>query len=96
MARKERFSVGQIKTIIAKLDAEFPPLTPEEIQANKVSEKRRAADRKKREDVAILCSEAQTLKDRGMTLQQIAEVLRGEGTGDAMPAPRRHLLNMQR
>ncbi len=95
MARKERFTVGQIKTILAKLDAEFPQLTPEEIQANKVSEKRKAADRKKREDVALLCSEVQTLKGRGMTLQQIAEVLRGEGTGDATPAPRRHLRNTQ-
>ncbi|MDA0559686.1 hypothetical protein [Burkholderia pseudomallei] len=96
MARKERFTVGQIKTIIAKLDAEFPPLTPEEIQANKVSEKRRAADRKRREDVAILCSEVQTLKGRGMTLQQIAEVLRGESTGDATLAPRRHPRSTQR
>ncbi|MCL1618480.1 hypothetical protein [Ralstonia pseudosolanacearum] len=96
MARKERFTVGQIKAILAKLDDEFPPLTPEEIQANKVSDKRRAADRKKREDVAILCAEVDTLRDRGMTLQQIAEVLRGERKADATPTLGQHLRNTNR
>lgn len=96
MARKERFTVGQTKTILAKLDDEFPPLTPEEIQANKVSEKRKTADRKKREEVATVRAEVQTLKGGGMTLQQIAEVLRGESTGDDTPAPRRHLRDTQR
>lgn len=96
MARKEGFTVGQIKAILAKLDDEFPPLTLEEIQANKVSDKRKAADRKKRADVAILCAEVDTLKGRGMTLQQIAEVLRGERMGDATPTLRRHLRHTNR
>lgn len=39
MPGKERYTVGQIKTLIARLESEYPPLTPEEIQANRVSEK---------------------------------------------------------
>ncbi|OOX23178.1 hypothetical protein Xazr_21015 [Xanthomonas campestris pv. azadirachtae] len=77
--------------MLADLDAEFPPLTREEIEANKVSEKRSAADRKKREDVAFLRAAVETLKARGMSIQQIADMLRGERLDEATPTLRRHL-----
>ncbi|MCA7961135.1 hypothetical protein LGM14_26945 [Burkholderia multivorans] len=91
MTNEKRFTIGQVKGMLAELDAEFPPLVSEQIEANKVSEKRRAADRKKREDVAFLRAEVETLKARGMTIQQIADVLRGERLDEATPTLRRHL-----
>ncbi|AZR29185.1 hypothetical protein NX80_023030 (plasmid) [Xanthomonas vasicola pv. arecae] len=91
MTKEKRLTVGHVKAMLADLDAEFPPLTREEIEANKVSEKRSAADRKKREDVAFLRAEVETLKARGMSIQQIADVLRGERLDEATPTLRRHL-----
>ncbi|MBE0317751.1 MULTISPECIES: hypothetical protein [Pseudomonadota] len=91
MTKEKRLTVGHVKAMLADLDAEFPPLTREEIKANKVSEKRNAADRKKREDVAFLRAEVETLKARGMSIQQIADVLRGERLDEATPTLRRHL-----
>lgn len=91
MTKEKRLTVGHVKAMLADLDAEFPPLTREEIKANKVSEKRNAADRKKREDVAFLRAEVETLKARGMAIQQIADVLRGERLDEATPTLRRHL-----
>ena len=91
MTKEKRLTVGPVKAMLADLDAEFPPLTREEIKANKVSEKRNAADRKKREDVAFLRAEVETLKARGMSIQQIADVLRGERLDEATPTLRRHL-----
>uniref|UniRef100_UPI003C7D61F7 hypothetical protein n=1 Tax=Burkholderia pseudomallei TaxID=28450 RepID=UPI003C7D61F7 len=82
---------GQVKTFLARLDAEFPPLSREEIEANKVSEKRRAADNKRREDVAILRAEMETLKQRGVSIHQIADMLRGERFDEATPTLRKHL-----
>lgn len=91
MTKEKRLTVGHVKAMLADLDAEFSPLTREEIEANKVSEKRSAADRKKREDVAFLRAEVETLKARGMSIQQIADVLRGERLDEATPTLRRHL-----
>ncbi|OXJ06755.1 hypothetical protein [Burkholderia sp. HI2500] len=96
MTNEKRFTVGQVKAMLAELDAEFPPLTREEIDANKVSEKRRAADRKKRESVAILRTELETLKARGMTMERIDEVLRGERLDEATPTLRKYLLETRR
>ncbi|HIE1651593.1 TPA: hypothetical protein ACXJGC_002848 [Burkholderia cenocepacia] len=96
MTNEKRFTVGQVKAMLADLDAEFPPLTREEIDANKVSEKRRAADRKKRESVAILRAELETLKARGMTMERIDEVLRGERLDEATPTLRKYLLETRR
>ncbi|HHX4060122.1 TPA: hypothetical protein ACU967_007657 [Burkholderia contaminans] len=91
MTNEKRLTVGHVKAMLVDLDAEFPPLTREEIEANKVSKKRSAADRKKREDVALLRAEVDTLKARGMSIQQIADVLRGERLDEATPTLRRHL-----
>ncbi|MFA0924680.1 hypothetical protein [Xanthomonas fragariae] len=91
MTNEKRLTVGQIKEMLADLDAEFPPLTCEEIEANKVGEKRSAVDRKKREDVALLRAELETLKARGMSIRLIADVLRGEHLDEATPTLRKHL-----
>lgn len=82
--------------MLAELDAEFPALTSEQIEANKVSEKRRAADRKKREGVAILRAELETLKARGMSMERIDEVLRGERLDEATPTLRKYLQETRR
>ncbi|WP_175992727.1 hypothetical protein [Burkholderia vietnamiensis] len=91
MTSKNQFTVGQVKALLAELDAEFPPLASEQIETSKVSEKRRAADRKKRESVAFLRAEVEALKARGMSIQQIADVLRDERLDEATPTLRRHL-----
>ncbi|WP_144417590.1 hypothetical protein [Burkholderia gladioli] len=96
MTNEKRFTVGQVKAMLAEIDAEFPPLSCEQIEASKASEKRRAADRKKREGVAILRAEVETLKARGMSIQQIADVLRGERLDEATPTLRKHLLETRR
>ncbi|HDR9092439.1 TPA: hypothetical protein QDB16_002295 [Burkholderia vietnamiensis] len=96
MTNEKGFTVGQVKGMLAELDAEFPPLTSEQIEANKVSEKRRAADRKKREDVAILRAELETLKARGMSMERIDEVLRGERLDEATPTLRKYLQETRR
>lgn len=96
MTNEKRFTVGQVKGMLAELDAEFPALTSEQIEANKVSEKRRAADRKKREGVAILRAELETLKARGMSMERIDEVLRGERLDEATPTLRKYLQETRR
>ncbi|WP_186080574.1 hypothetical protein [Burkholderia gladioli] len=96
MTSKNQFTVGQVKAMLAELDDEFPPLTCEQIEASKVSEKRRAADRKKREGVAILRGEVETVKARGMSIRQIADVLRGERLDEATSTLRKHLLETRR
>lgn len=96
MTDKKRFTVGQVKAMLAELDAEFPPLSGGQNEASKVSEKRRAADRKRREGVAILRSELETLKARGMSMERIDEVLRGERLDEATPTLRKYLLETRR
>ncbi|MCA8005159.1 hypothetical protein [Burkholderia cenocepacia] len=84
MTKERRLTVGQVKAMLVDLDAEFPPLSREERKTHKVSEKRRAADQKKRDDLAILRAEVETLKESGMSLTQIIDVL-------APPTVRKHL-----
>ncbi|MBJ9698298.1 hypothetical protein [Burkholderia cenocepacia] len=96
MTNEKRLTVGHVKAMLADLDAEFPPLTREEIEVNKVSKKRSAADRKKREDVAFLRAEVDTLKARGMSIQQIADVLRGERLDEATPTLRKYLFETRK
>lgn len=96
MTNEKQFTIGQVKGMLAELDAEFPPLACEQIEANKVSEKRRAADRKKRQGVEILRAELETLKARGMSMERIDEVLRGEHLDEATPTLRKYLQETRR
>ncbi|WP_134812949.1 hypothetical protein [Xanthomonas axonopodis] len=91
MKKERQFTVGQVKAMLADMDAEFPPLTGEQVDANKASEKRRVADRKKREGVGILRAEVETLKKRGMSLRRIADVLQGNHLDEATPTLRKHM-----
>ena len=60
------YTIGQIEQIAAKL-RELPPIERQQRQINK------------QEAVRLLAKEIQALRQRGYTLEQIAEALRGEG-----------------
>lgn len=91
LKQANRFTVGQIKGIIEELTRHLLAENEQKADDTKTSKARRNADRIKRENVALLAGEIQSMKAGGISLEQINEIIRERQMEHATPALRNYL-----